>query len=82
MCLGSYGNFSEFYQDVPVAAIRSAHIDSGVQWVLSGDPAVARAMRCVKGKYGVSGKALKVPISIGTLYKMCCRSLGGRPLPA
>jgi hypothetical protein len=65
---------------VYVAGVRSAQIDAGLPWALSGNPVVARAMRYIKRRYGMPDKALKVPISLGTLLCMC-RHLVGWPSP-
>ncbi len=65
---------------VYLAALRSAQLDQGYAWSLAGNPQVARAMRAAKRMYGVSGQALKVPISLATLAKMC-RHLPGWPVP-
>ena len=64
-----------------LAALRSAQIDQGYEWNLAGNVQVARAMRAAKRIYGVSGQALKVPISLATLLKMC-RHLPGWPNPS
>ena len=66
---------------VYLAALRSACIDALGEWKLAGNLLVARAMRAAKKRYGVSGKALKVPISLGTLLAMCKRIIGW-PNPA
>ena len=65
---------------VYLAALRSAQIDHGHEWTLSGDVQVARALRAAKRLYGMSGKALKIPISLSTLMMMC-RQLPGWPVP-
>ena len=55
---------------VYLSAIRSAQIDAGFEWTLSGNPVVTRALRYVRRRYGEQGKALKIPISTATLLKM------------
>jgi hypothetical protein len=66
---------------VYLAAVRSSHIDEGYRWTIPGDPLVARAVRYVKRRYGMADKALKVPISLATLFRMCC-FLVGWPTPS
>jgi hypothetical protein len=66
---------------VYLAALRSSQLDSGFEWTISGNITVARTIRSMKRKYGVSGQALKVPISLRTLLRMC-RNLRGWPKPA
>jgi hypothetical protein len=56
---------------VYLCAVRSHTIDLGLDWVLCGNPLVARAMRASKRRYGMTGSALKVPISLSTLALMC-----------
>jgi hypothetical protein len=63
---------------VYLSSIRSAHIDTGFDWEMSGNQTVARAIRFVKRKYGMADKALKVPVSLATLHRMC-RCLKGWP---
>jgi hypothetical protein len=62
------------------SGVRSAQIDLGIEWHLAGNQLVARAMRYIKKKYGMAGKGLKVPISLGTLLLMCAK-LKGWPHP-
>jgi hypothetical protein len=62
------------------AGVRSAQIDKGYEWTLTGNQLVARAMRYIKKRYGMAGKGLKVPISLGTL-KLLCTKLAGWPRP-
>jgi hypothetical protein len=66
---------------VYLASIRSAQIDEGHLWSMQGNPLVARAVRYVKRRYGMADKALKVPISLATLHRMC-HCLAGWPVPA
>ena len=66
---------------VYLAALRSAQLDQGYEWSLAGNMQVARAVRAAKRMYGISGQALKVPISLATLAKMC-RFLPGWPVPS
>jgi hypothetical protein len=62
------------------AGVRSAQIDNGFVWNLEGNQLVARAMRYIKKRYGMAGKGMKVPVSLGTLVLMCA-NLKGWPSP-
>ena len=61
---------------VYLAGVRSATINKGMEWELRGNALVARALRAAKRKYGEAGSALKVPISLFILRKMCVRIPG------
>ena len=63
-----------------LSGVRSAQIDRGYNWVLQGNPTCARALRFVKRKYGSPEKAMKIPISLGTLLRMC-ELIPGWPIP-
>jgi hypothetical protein len=63
------------------AGVRSAQIDNGFAWDLEGNQIVARAMRYIKKRYGMAGKGMKVPVSLGTLLLMCAK-LNGWPSPS
>jgi hypothetical protein len=66
---------------VYLAAIRSSQIDAGFEWSIGGNVTISRTIRAMKLKYGMSGQALKVPISLRTLLRMC-QFLRGWPKPA
>ena len=66
---------------VYLSALRSAQIDHGFTWSLSGHPLVARALRAAKRRYGMTGQALKIPVSLATLLLMC-KKIPGWPVPS
>jgi hypothetical protein len=61
---------------VYLAGVRSSQIDAGFSWHLGDDPMVARALRSAKYRYGMSGQALKVPISLAVVLSMCMHIRG------
>ena len=63
-----------------LSGIKASSLDAGHKWTLDGDYMVRRTLRSLKRKWGMAGKAMKVPLSLSTLRRMFA-VLHGWPTP-
>ena len=63
-----------------LSGIRFFHIINGHAWTMSDDPVLHMAKRALAKRFPEAPQRLKVPISVGLLWRMCL-SIPGFPFP-
>ena len=63
-----------------LSGVRFFHITNGHAWTMSDDPVLHMAKRALARRFPEAPQRLKVPISVGLLWRMCL-SIPGFPFP-